>query len=217
MNRLFNMDNGIFRFLSKMVDCMWLSVLFIITCIPIFTIGASLSAMYYAVQKSLRHDRGYVSSEYWHGFKTNFKQGTITWLIVLAAALVMLFDREIMKSLAEAGSKIGGIYPFFGVLLFFEIIWCTYLFSYMARFENKMTVLMKNAAFIAILNLPWSLLIALITVVFALVLFIIPISIIIVPALYVWLLSLILERIFRKYMSEEDRASEEEMNREYKN
>lgn len=217
MNRLFNMDNGIFRGLSKMVDCIFLSMLFWLTCIPIFTIGTAMSAMYYTVQKVIRHDRGYVASTYWSGLKMNFKQGTVIWLIVLAVGLLLFGDVEIMKAMLEAGNKIGNSYVFFGVMLFFEMVWCIYLFPYMSRFENKNKAVMKNAAFIAILNLPWTLLIILITVVFALILYIIPMTMIIVPAVYTWVLNLILERIFRKYMSEEDKAAEDEMNREYKN
>lgn len=217
MNRIFNMDNGIFRGLSKLVDCMYLSLLFLLTCIPVFTIGASLTAMYYTVQKVIRNDRGYVASEYWHAFKTNFKQGTIIWLIVLGMGLLLFGDWKIMQILAEAGNPIGKVYVFFGVMLVLEVMWCAYLFPYLARFVNTTKATMKNAAFIAILNLPWTLLITLIMIVFGVVAYIIPISIIILPAVTTWIMNPIFERIFRKYMSEEDRATEDEMNREYKN
>lgn len=217
MNRIFNMDNGVFRVLSKIIDCIYLSLIFLITCIPVFTIGASMTALYYTVQKVLKNDRGYVGGEYWHAFKTNFKQGTIIWLIVLAAGLLLLGDYKIMQAMSEAGNALGKVYPFFAVMLVFEVLWCTYMFPYLSRFENKTKVIMKNAALIAIMNLPRTLLIALLTLAAGLVVYIVPILIFIVPALYTWMLNLILEKVFRKYMSEEDRALEDEMNREYKN
>lgn len=217
MNRIFNMDNGVFRVLSKIIDCIYLSLIFLITCIPIFTIGASMTALYYTVQKVLKNDRGYVGGEYWHAFKTNFKQGTIIWLIVLAVGLVLFGDYKIMQAAAEAGNTIGKFYMFFGVMLALEVLWCIYLFPYLSRFENKTKVIMKNAGLIAILNLPRTLLIALMTLVAGLIVYLMPIMIFIVPALYTWMLNLILEKVFRKYMSEEDRALEDEMNREYKN
>lgn len=217
MNRLFNMDNGVFRVLAKIIDCIYLSLIFLITCIPIFTIGASLTALYYTVQKVLRNDRGYVSSEYWHAFKTNFKQGTIIWLIVMVIGLILFGDLKITQAMDETGSPLGKMYMFFGVLLVLEVIWCSYLFPYLARFENTTKIIMKNAAYIAILNLPKTLLLALLMLVFGLVVYIMPITILIVPAVLMWLENLILEKIFRKYMSEEDKAAEDEMNREYKN
>jgi len=213
----FDVNNGVFRVLGKIIDCFYLSLLFLLTSIPVFTIGASFSAMYYTVQKVIKNDRGYIASEYWHSFKTNFKQGTIIWLIVLVVGIVLIGDYKIMQTLAEAGNPVGKIYMMFGIFLFMEIVWCLYVFPYLARFENKTKTIMKNAAFIAILNLPRTLLIIVLSVVFALATYIMPMLIIIVPALYTWLLSLIMEKIFRKYMSEEDKALEDEMNREYKN
>ena len=102
-------------------------------------------------------------------------------------------------------------------MLILEVIWCIYLFPYMARFINTNKIIMKNAAFMAILNLPRTLLLGLLLLVFGLIVYIFPIAIFIVPALYTWVSNRILEKIFRKYMSEEDKAAEDEMNREYKN
>lgn len=217
MNRIFNLDNGFFRGLSKLVDCAYLSLLFLISCIPLFTVGAAMTALYYTVQKVIRRDRGYVSSEYWHAFKTNFKQSTIIWLIVAAVGILLYYDGKILDIMAEAGHSIGKAAVFFRVLLIFEAVWCAYLFPYMARFANTNKAVMKNAAYMAILNLPWTFLIMLVMAVFALLVYIIPITIFLAPALYTWTLNLILEKIFRKYMSEEDRIAEDEMNREYKN
>lgn len=217
MNRIFNMDNGFFRTLSKLVDCIWLNFLFVLTCIPIFTIGASMTALYYTMQKVIRNDRGYVSSEYWHALKTNFKQATLTWLIVLAVGLLTFFDIQFMKAMDKAGQPLGKAYVFFQVLLALEILWCTYLFPYMSRFINGMKATMKNAALIAVLNLPWTLLILVLLVVAGLIMYLIPIGIFFTPVLFTWVLNRILERVFRKYMTEEDKAQEDEMNREYKN
>ena len=177
-----------------------------------------MSAFYYTMQKVIRNDRGYVSSEYWHGLKMNFKQATLTWLIVLAVGLLTFFDRSFMKAMSEAGNKIGNMYVFFDVLLMLVILWCSYLFPYMARFVNGMKATMKNAALIAVANLPWTLLILVLLVVSGLLLWLfMPLSFFVVPVLFCWIQNRILERVFRKYMTEEDKAQEDEMNREYKN
>lgn len=217
MRQLFNMDNGIFRWLSKAFDCIWLNLLFLLTCIPIFTIGAGMTAYYYTMQKVIRHDRDYVGSAFWHGFKTNFKQATLTWLIALLMMLLTIIDFRFMKAFAEAGHKVGAIYPIFLVLFVFVVLWCVYLFPYMSRFVNTMRRTMWNALLISILNLPWTALILVLIVLACLAMYIMPISLFFVPAIFVSLLNRILERIFRKYMSEEDRAMEDELNQEYKN
>ena len=192
MNRLFNMDNGLFRGISKLVDCIWLSFIFIITCIPIFTVGASLTALYYTVQKSLKNDRGYIGSEYWHAFKTNFKQSTIAWLIVLIVGIVFSWDLRIMRALDAAGNPLGKVYVLFGVLLALEMIWASYLFPYIARFENNLRSIMKNAALMAILNLPKTIIIFIYLVVTGVILYVMPIAILLMPSVFTWMQNLTL-------------------------
>lgn len=217
MNRIFNMDNGFFRGINKLVDCIWLSFIFLLTCIPIFTIGASLTALYYTVQKSLKHDRGYIGGEYWHAFKTNFKQSTLIWLIALAVGLLFSFDADIMKAMDQAGKPLGKAYIFFQVLLMLEALWCSYIFAYIARFENTSRAIVKNAALMAILNLPRTLVIMVYLLAAGMVLYVMPITVMLVPAVLTWMMNLTLEKVFRKYMTDEDREAEDEMNREYKN
>ena len=193
------------------MDCIYLSAIFLLTCIPIFTIGAALTSLYYTVQKVLKNDRGYVGGEYWHAFKTNFKQSTCIWLIVLLVGVVLMGDVRILKIMDEAGNPMGKGYIFFQGLLVLLALWCSYVFPYVARFENKTKAIMKNAAFMAVLNLPRTFLILVYMVVAGLVTYIIPIAIMVVPALFTLTQNRTLEKVFRKYMNEEDRAAEDEI------
>ena len=45
--KLFNLDSPVMVFLSKVANLMILNVLTIICCIPIFTAGAAITALYY--------------------------------------------------------------------------------------------------------------------------------------------------------------------------
>ena len=73
MRDFFNSDNRIMRALGKLFDIGDLSIVFILFCIPVVTIGAALTALYYTTVKVVRRERGYVFHEFWHCFKTNFK------------------------------------------------------------------------------------------------------------------------------------------------
>ena len=72
MGRLFNYDNGIMQTLGKLFDIICLNVLWIICCIPIFTIGASSAAYYFAFNKAIRQKRSYAWKEFFHGLRINF-------------------------------------------------------------------------------------------------------------------------------------------------
>jgi uncharacterized membrane protein YesL len=113
-------------------------------------------------------------------------------------------DTAIMRSVAEQAVVFQIMLYMFYVLIAFLIVWFYYTIAYQARFENSLKQDLKNAATIAFLNLPWSLLVLVIlgATVFAVML--VPIMIFLLPTVQILLYDVILERIFRKYMKPED-------------
>lgn len=215
MSAIFNYDNKFSQGMNKLVNIFFISVLWLVWCVPIVTVGASTTAMYYTVNKVLRHNRSYVFKEFWSAFKSNFKQSTILWLILFAVGALMSVDAYIMKAFYEAGSEIGKMYVVFYILILFEIIYSIYIFANLARFENTNKQIVKNAAIMSIAHLPWSLLMLALLALVVFLDLLLPPLIIVLPAVYMWLCNLILEKIFRKYMSDESLLEEEERNREY--
>lgn len=69
-----------------------LNLVFLITCLPVFTIGTALSSMYYVVIKETKGEYGYVVRTYLREFKRNFKNGTIAFLLLSAVGIVLLFN-----------------------------------------------------------------------------------------------------------------------------
>lgn len=217
MSDFFNLDNKFFQGVNKVVDCFGLSILWIICCIPVFTVGAATTALYYTVNKVIRHGRSYVWKEFWHAFRSNFKTSTIVWLILVFAVAFLSMDCYIMYQYAKVGDKLGTLYFVFVVFIALLVMWANYLFPYMARFENGVKTVLKNGVFIAVANLPWTFVLFIILCVAAVIVWILPPTIFFIPALYMLLANLILERVFLKYMSEEDIAAEKERNEEFYN
>ena len=83
------------------------------------------------------------------------------------------------------------------------------LVGYAARFNNTIKAIMKNAALIALVNIPRVLLLLVFFVVSVLVVYMIWPMIFIMPAVLFWLMDNNLEKVFRKYMTPEDLAAEE--------
>lgn len=217
MSEFFNLDNKFFQGVNKVVDCFGLSILWLICCIPVFTAGAATTALYYTVNKVIRHGRSYVWKEFWHAFRSNFKTSTIVWLILVFAAAFLSMDCYIMYQYAKVGDKLGAMYFVFVVFIALLVMWANYLFPYMARFENGAKIVLKNGLFIAIANLPWTFVLFILFCAVAVIVWILPPAIFFIPALYMLLANLILERVFLKYMSEEDIAAEKERNEEFYN
>ena len=53
MNDFFDLDAPLFRFLTRVADMVILSLLWLIGSLPLFTLGISSTALYYAVNKNL--------------------------------------------------------------------------------------------------------------------------------------------------------------------
>lgn len=189
---------------------MALSALWFFCSLPIITFGASTSALYYAVHKSVRGNRGYMTKNFFHAFTKSFKQSTLSWLVLLVVQIVLVLDAYITYQTLKAGNAFGTFFYFFLIMIVFSILWACYLFPYIARFEDKVKTTLKNSMLMMIIHLPWSLLVLALFVITILVIYFFPILIFIMPALLFLTYDAILERIFRKYMSEEDLEKEKE-------
>ena len=92
MNRLFNQDNPVMKVLSKIFDIGWLSILYLLFCIPVITIGPATTALYYTAIKVLRRERGYVWSEFFGCFKREFKLGAMLGIGFTLVYALLLFN-----------------------------------------------------------------------------------------------------------------------------
>lgn len=208
-------NNRVIMGINKIVDTLWLCVLFFITSIPIITIGASITSVYYVMLKVIENDRGYVTSEYFSCFKKNFKQATLVWLLLLGVYAFLAFDFIIMKSALSMGDISGYLHYFFLFLIAIVTVWSLYFFPYIARFNNTIKNMLKNTLVIAILNIQWTFVLALLLVfAWALIYMYLPVALI-MPTMYHLFKVKVIERVFEKYMTPEDLAAEEERNRIY--
>lgn len=210
MNRIFNLDNKFFTGLNKVIDAFYITLLFLISCVPVFTAGAALSALYYTINKQLIHSRGYVWSTYWGAFKSNFKNSTIVWLIHMVLTIIMAFDLYITYHLQASGSKLGALFFVFLVFMILLYSFGAYLYGYLARFDQERKTACKTAIIIGMANIGWTMLIAVILVAAFVALYLFPGLILLITVIAAMLCYLILEHVFKKYMRPEDIAREEE-------
>lgn len=207
MGRFFN--SKIFDGITKVTDVMLIGFYFIVCSLPIFTIGASSTALYYAIHKSVFRGRGY-TTEFFRSFKDNFKQSTLSWLIFMVLFGVLSADIYVTRNFIQANSPMAAASVFFLVLLIFTIVWSIYHFAYIARFANSFKESFKISAIIMIANIGWSVAIIAVVILLLLLMYRFMILIVFAPGLFACALHPILEKVFRKYMSAEDIAKEDE-------
>ena len=215
MDRIFGYDSPIIQTINKIVDCVFVSILWILFMIPIVTIGASTTAFYYTVNKVIRHHRSHVFREFFAAFKSNFKQSTIVWLITAAFGYVLVADCYVIWLEAKAGKvSLYTMLPY-AISLALIIIWSFYVYGSIARFENGLKLTMKNCAFFVFRHLLRSILILVVFAALIVGILFLPVVIFILPTICMFLITVILESIFQRYMSEEDLEAEAERNQTY--
>jgi len=153
MGKLFDLDSPLMRGLNKVADLMLLNVLTLICSIPIFTIGASLTACHYVALKILRNEEGYIAKEFFKSFKANFKQATLVWLIAMIVIVVLILDFYIMMTNPELaiGYWVEVLLIVTVILLSFTLCW---VFAMMAKFTNTLKATLKNSFALSVIRFP---------------------------------------------------------------
>lgn len=157
----FSLDSKFSQIMSRVFDLMLLNIVFLIMCIPIVTIGANFTAMYYVTLKMIKNEETYIFRTYWKSFRQNFKQATAIWLIMLAIMLVLILDLVLVLRMPGAITYLRYV---FMILLVFEAMVLSYVFPVLSRFDNTVKNTIKNSVLMAIRHLPWTIMILLINI-----------------------------------------------------
>lgn len=198
---LFSMDNPVWKYLGRVWDAIWLTMLWIVFSLPIVTIGASTTALFYVAQKIVKDEEGTIIKQFWETFKTNFKQATIIWLILAAAGVILGVNLWFYYQSDTSFAKM-----FLIVLIVFTYVYLMvahYIFAVLARFDNSVKNLFALAFLLAMKNFGWTLLIITITVcVLAIGIFVFAELLIAGAGLIALVDSWILGHIFDQYIAE---------------
>lgn len=209
MNNFFNMDNGFFTFLSKVCDMLFLSIVGVLLCIPIITIGPAYTAMYYATVKVIRRERGYLFREYFKSFRLNFKRAAILGVILTILFAVVIYDLvwsfNALNGSGEKGSILFGVFVAITVLL---VCFTLYAFPVLSRFDMTIKQLIKAASFMSMKHIVTTLGMLIVTAIGLLGLYLMPILIFIIPGVIVFVNSLLMERVLKKYMPKNETEEE---------
>ena len=171
MSNLFNLDGPILQLINKIVYSVYLNILWFVCCIPIVTIGASTTALFYVTLKMAKNEEGNITKSFFHSFKDNLKQGTKIWLILLSLGIILGIDGYVLYHI-----RFENIFWTLCMAVFFVAaaayaIVLMYIFPLLARFDNTVGAMFKNALFIGIRFLFCTVLMAVIYFVMLLVIF----------------------------------------------
>lgn len=155
--RLFSPDSKFMRAMSRLGDMMLLNVVYLLTCIPLFTIGAASAALYTVTFAMDTPREGKLLRGYFAAFRLNFRQATVIWLILLACCAIVYLDLRFFSAVPGALSFLSLL--FIAMLLLLLLV-ASFVFPLLSRFQNSTVGTLKNALALSIGYLPRSLLMA---------------------------------------------------------
>ena len=139
----FNEDNFLHRFFLSAGGFICLNLLWIVTSIPVVTVGASTTALYYCTLKLHKDKDISVWKCYWKSFRGNFFQATAVWLGLAAAGICVWFEKNAVITMPIPMSQLF-TYVIWGIALLLVVI-TLYIFPTIASFENKIHRLIPYA------------------------------------------------------------------------
>ena len=148
---MFSPDSKFMEIFGRITDLVLLNILFVITSLPIFTIGASLSALYTMTFRLMREEYSGIIRSYFRAFRENFRQGTILWLLLVLAAGPALYYLYVLFSLDSLLRHLGFL---FGILALLCAMAASYVFPWISQFENTTAQALKNALILSLSRLP---------------------------------------------------------------
>lgn len=202
---LIEYDSPLNMIISKTIDMIVLSALWFVCCLPVVTIGASTTALYYSTVKAIRKNRGYAEKNFFHAFKTNFKSGTLMWLFY-GVMTVLLYICFMFASVIQEPSLKNFMTVVYMFISFVVLGMGCFSFPVLSRCSMKCGEIIRFSFGLLVKHFPLALIMAVIVLAAAAAMWYIPLFVFCVPTIATLLFSLPAERVMRRYTPENEKG-----------
>ena len=149
----FDTDNFLMRFCEKVLDIVTVNLLFVVSCLPIVTIGVAKISLYQTIFEVKTSRRVPVFKTYMRAFKQNLKLGLQLGLLELGIFLISVVDLSLFWGQTSLGFQIIKAICL-GILIFLTLVM---LASYpiAARYELTWKEVLQKGLLLVSFNFPW--------------------------------------------------------------
>jgi uncharacterized membrane protein YesL len=142
------------RFLTWLLHLVMLNIITVLLCLPIFTAGAAVTALYKSLFDMLQ-DKNVTIKTYSDAFKSNFKHAFRLEMIFIAAAAIFCGYIYLLRLLLASGSFLPwASVVVLGLLVLFPLV---YAFPLLSKFDNTVMQTLINALIMSTKNMGTSL------------------------------------------------------------
>lgn len=161
MAHLFDMDNPIWKVMGRVADAFLLTLFWVIGSLPVVTIGASTTALYYVALKMAENREGYLWKSFWKAYRENLGQSTAAWLIAVILGLFLGGDLYWYYHMDNAFGVFG--FWLFLVLSFLYLLCLSMLFPLLARLKAGLRRILFFSFMTSLKHFSWVLFLLVVT------------------------------------------------------
>ena len=204
MNGYYENENFFLRWFGKMADVILLSLLWALCSLPVVTIGAASIALYDSIARCVHGKHESPFKYFFHVFKTELLRGILITLVWAALGVALYLGYCFLRQWGE-NSTLASVYAmvYLGTLLIPVGIF-SWLIPMESRFSYGFFGLHKAAATFALFHLPTTCILLGILALGAVILVFVPALFILLPGILVTFQSWFIEKVFKKYITEEE-------------
>ena len=149
----FDTDNFLMRFCEKVLDIVTVNLLFVVSCLPIVTIGVAKISLYQTIFEVKRSRRIPVFKTYMRAFKQNLKLGLQLGLLELGIFLISVVDLSLFWGQTGLGFQLIKAICL-GILIFLTLVM---LASYpiAARYDLTWKEALQKGLLLVSFNFVW--------------------------------------------------------------
>jgi uncharacterized membrane protein YesL len=155
MKSIFSHEGVLFRITERIGNLILLNLLYLITCIPIVTIGPATAALHYVTLKYAANEEDRVWEPFMHSFKQNLKQGILVGLITTFVGVGLAFSMYYIYQMVSAGLALDKVVMVIvSLTCILYLMANAYIYPLLARYENSIKQMLRTALLLAIRHLP---------------------------------------------------------------
>lgn len=207
--KIFSLDGPIYRIGTEIADAMILTLYWIVCSLPIITVGASTTAVFYVYGKKIRDEDSYITRDFFRSFKENFKQS-----IPITLILGVLWISCGMYMFILNGYPEGAPFYIAAIALFFTVevtVLTLYVYGILSRFHMSVKGIFLTAFVLAHKHIVSSALILLSLFAINYMVAVVPLVMFMLPVITIGVASCFLQKIFTDHIkaAEALKAAEE--------
>ena len=198
--KFLNPDNALMITMTQITDCIFLSMFWLLGCLPVVTVGASFAALYDATFQGFRQGDKHCWGRFWQVYRENWKAGILPTAVFLAVLTLVTKALVALWNAAVAGGVSWMLFSglaFVGVLVLGMV---SVLFPMLSRFENPFLGLLKNTVFLAMANLPRTIALGILNAAAGLACAFFVLPLFFLPSLAALIGSVLIEPMFKPYL-----------------